>query len=111
MSNGNRKSQRNARPRKGDLVGRERRAKQTQEQVSTGFMFRKVAKDQVRIEVGGKSMKISYWDAYLRQIYTMALNKNTSAARLLEQLRRQFPSDLLPGDPIYFRISEEDANL
>jgi hypothetical protein len=41
----------------------------------------------------------------------MALNKNSSAARLLDQLRREFPGDLLPGDPITYLISEEDAKL
>jgi hypothetical protein len=41
----------------------------------------------------------------------MALNKNISAARLLERLRRQFPGDLLPGDPIYFLIYPSDVNL
>ena len=82
-----------------------------QEHVAAGIMFRKVARNKVSIEVEGKRTKISYWEAYVRQIYTMALNKNTSAARLLEQLRRQFPSDLLPGDPIYFLISEDDAKL
>jgi len=51
------------------------------------------------------------WDAYVRQIYTMALNRNNSAARLLDQLRRQFPGDLLPGDKITFIISETDAKL
>ena len=48
---------------------------------------------------------------YVRQIYNMALNKNGSAARLLDQLRRQFPGDLLPGDPVIFLISEADAKL
>jgi hypothetical protein len=54
---------------------------------------------------------MSRWDAYVRQIYTMALNKNNGAARLLDQLRRQFPGDLLPGDTITFVISESDAEL
>jgi hypothetical protein len=47
----------------------------------------------------------------VRQLYNMALNKNSSAARLLDQLRRQFPGNLLPGDPITFLISEDDAKL
>jgi hypothetical protein len=54
---------------------------------------------------------MSHWDAYVRQIYNMALNKNSSAARLLDQRRRQFPGDLLPGDGIAFFISEADAKL
>ena len=74
-------------------------------------MFRKVARERVPIDVGGKRTKISYLDAYVRQIYAMALNKNNGAARLLEQLRRQFPGDLLPGDPITFLIYPSDANL
>jgi len=52
---------------------------------------------------------MSRWDAYVRQIYTMSLNKNNSAARLLDQLRRQFPGDLLPGDPVYLYMSENQA--
>jgi hypothetical protein len=51
------------------------------------------------------------WDAYARQIYNMALNRNGSAARLLDQVRRQFSGDLLPGDPVIFLISEADAKL
>jgi hypothetical protein len=45
----------------------------------------------------------------MRQIHNMALNKNSSAARLLDRLRRQFPGDLRPGDPIILRISENEA--
>jgi len=74
-------------------------------------LFRKVAREQVPIEVDGNRITMSRWDAYVRQIYTMSLNKNNSAARLLDQLRRQFPGDLLPGDPIYFLITEDDAKL
>ena len=48
---------------------------------------------------------------YLRQIYTMALNKNTSAARLLYQIRMQFPGDALAGNPVTYYITEADANL
>jgi hypothetical protein len=109
MSKEKRKSERSGRPKKGS--SRQRRAKQRQEQVSTSFMFRKVARDQIAIEDGGKRIKISYWDAYVRKLYAMALKKNTSAARLLEQLRRQFPGNLLPGDPIYFVIYPEDVDL
>jgi hypothetical protein len=50
-------------------------------------------------------------DASVRQIYNMALNRNGSAARLLDQVGRQFPGDLLAGDPVIFLISEADAKL
>jgi hypothetical protein len=111
MSNGYQKSPRSARPRKGGPVSPKRRPKQNQRQFPVGFLFRKVAREQVPIEVDGNRITMSRWDAYVRQIYTMSLNKNNSAARLLDQLRRQFPGDLLPGDPIYFLITEDDAKL
>ena len=88
--------------------GRPRRA---EPQVSAGSLFRKVAKEQVDIEVDGTKVTMSRWDAYIRQIYNMALNRDNSAARLLDHLRRQFPGDLLPGDPVIFFISEADAKL
>lgn len=95
--------------RSGNPKGRPRR--QPQSQVSVGSLFRKVAKEHIQLEVDGATVRMSLWDAYMRQIYTMALNKNHGAARLLDQLRRQFPGDLPPGDPITFLIYEEDAGL
>jgi hypothetical protein len=79
--------------------------------VSIGVQFRKVARESITIEIDGTPHKISRWDAYMRRIYNMALNKSNSAARLLNQLRIQFPGDLLPGDPITFLIREEDTRL
>jgi hypothetical protein len=80
-------------------------------QVSIGSQFRKVARESITIEIDGTPHKISRWDAYVRQIYNMALSKNNSAARLLDQLRSQFPGDLLPGDPITYLITEADSRL
>ena len=85
--------------------------RQQRSQVSVGSLFRKVAKEHIRLEIDGVTVRMSLWDAYVRQIYTMALNKNHGAARLLDQLRRQFPGDLPPGDPITFLIYESDAGL
>jgi hypothetical protein len=81
------------------------------QQLSIGVQFRKVARESITIEIDGTPHKISRLGAYMRQIYNMALNKNNSAARLLDQLQSQFPGDLLPGDPITFHISEDDAML
>jgi Family of unknown function (DUF5681) len=94
--------------RSGNPKGRPRRAMQ---QVSTGSQFRKVAKEQISIEIEGSRYKMPRLYVYLRQIYNMALNKDSSAARLLDQLRRQFPGALLPGDPVTFYVSEDDARL
>jgi hypothetical protein len=81
------------------------------QQAAIGVQFRKVARESITIEIDGTFHRISRWNAYVRQIYNMALNKNNSAARLLDQLRSQFPGDLLPGDPVTFMITEEDARL
>lgn len=85
------------------------RPRQARRQVSAGSLFRKVAREQVDIEVDGTRVTMSRWDAYVRQIYTMALNKDNRAARLLDQLRRQFPGDLPPGDKTKLFISENQA--
>jgi Family of unknown function (DUF5681) len=88
-------------------LGPEKRG-QTQRRVSTGFLFRKVAMEKIRIE--GIQSKMTRWDAYVTQIHTMALNKKGSPALLLDRLRRQFPGDLRPGDPIILPISKNQAN-
>jgi hypothetical protein len=87
------------------------KVKQTGPQLSIGAQFRKVARESITIEIHGTPQRISRWDAYVHQIYNMALSKNNSAARLLDQLRSQFPGDLLPGDPITFHITEADSRL
>jgi hypothetical protein len=111
MSTGYRNPPKNTQFRKGRSGHQRGRPRQNQRQVSAASLFRKVAREEVPIEVDGHRTTMSRWDAYVRQIYTMALNKNNSAARLLDQIRRQFPGDLLPGDPVVFYISEADARL
>ena len=111
MNKGNRLSPKNTQFKKGRSGNPKGRPRQIVRQVSTGSQFRKVAKEQISIEIEGARHKMPRWDAYVRQIYNMALNKNSRAARLLDQLRRQFPGDLLPGDPITFLISEADARV
>jgi hypothetical protein len=111
MNKGNRTTPNDSRFKKGRSGNPNGRPRQTVGQVSTGSQFRKVAREQMAIEIEGNRHRLSRWDAYVRQIYNMALNKNSSAARLLDQLRRQFPGDLLPGDPLTFLISEDDAKL
>jgi hypothetical protein len=79
--------------------------------VSAAALFRKVASEKIAIEVNGRTEKLTRWDAYIRQIYTMALNKNNGAARLIAKLRKQFPGEPLPGEPYILRITESDTRL
>jgi len=111
MSTGYRNPPKNTQFKKGRSSNPLGRPRESQQQVSVGYLFRKVAREEVPIEVNGTRTKMSHWDAYIRQIYTMTLNKNNSAARLLEKLRRQFPGEALPGDPITFVLWESDAKL
>jgi predicted DNA-binding ribbon-helix-helix protein len=83
----------------------------SEQHVSAGYLFHKVAGEQIAIVVGGRKTKVSYWYAYFQQIYTMALNQDDSAARLLSQLRKQFPGAVLPGRINYYLITEADAML
>ena len=111
MSTGYRNPPKHTQFKKGRSGNPRGRPRQALRQVSAGSRFRAVAGELIDIEVAGVKVKMSRWDAYVRQIYTMALNKNDSAARLLDQLRRQFPGDLPPGDPVIVYISEADASL
>jgi hypothetical protein len=94
--------------RSGNPTGRPRQAVR---QISVGYLFRKVANEEVTIEVENGRVTITRWEAFVRQIQTLALNNNASAARLLYQLRTQFPGDEARGDVITFVISETDAKL
>jgi len=87
------------------------RPRQPARLISPGVHFRKVARKLIKVEFAGVQQEVTRWEAYVRQIYNMALSKNHSAARLLEQLRCEFPGDLLPGDPITYLITEADAKL
>jgi len=111
MNTGYRNPPKDTQFKKGSSGNSRGRPRKAVPQVSIGSQFRKVARELVTIEVSGTRYKMSRWDAYVRQIYNMALNKDVSAARLLDQLRRQFPGDLLPGDPITLLSTEADAKL
>jgi hypothetical protein len=99
MSKGNRNPPKSTQFKEGRSGNPKDRPRQAVRQVSTGSQFRKVAKGQISIEIEGIPHKMSRWDAYVPQIYNMALNRNGSAARLLDQLRN-FPATCYPVIPL-----------
>jgi hypothetical protein len=82
-----------------------------QRPLAAGYLFRKVASQEVTIDFYGTRMTMPRWDAYVRRIYMMAQEQNMGAAKLLDQLRGKFPGKALPGAPITRIISEADTKL
>ncbi|WP_369725981.1 hypothetical protein AB8Z38_15625 [Bradyrhizobium sp. LLZ17] len=90
---------------------RRRRGKSIAPPLSIASHFRRLAAEEIEIEANGKRVRMSRWDAYINQVYIMALNKDIGATRLLEKLRKQFPGEKLPGEIITFHLSEVDMRL
>jgi hypothetical protein len=109
MSSGYRKPPKDSRFKKGQSGNPRGRPKRRR--MSVSYLFRKVAGEQIAIEVDGGKMMMTHLEALLRQVYTMALNKDADAVRLLDQVRKQFPGPPAAGDKITFIISEADARL
>lgn len=79
--------------------------------LSIASHFRRLASEEIELEVNGKRVRMSRLDAYIQQLCTMALNNNIGATRLLAKIRKQFPGEELPGEVIIFHLSESDMRL
>jgi hypothetical protein len=73
--------------------------------VSARYLFHKVANEEVAIDVDGDTVMMTRWEALMRQIHIMAFN-DLSAARLLHQIRKQFPGDGSPGPKSILVLSD-----
>jgi hypothetical protein len=97
--------------KKGQSGNKKGRLRRPAEPVSTSYLFRKVASEEVEIEVQGRKMVVTRWAALVRQIQTLALNNNLSAARLLYQIRKRFPGKAAAGGKLIFVGTEADLML
>ncbi len=111
MSVGYRNPPKGSQFKKGQSGHRKGRPRKAARPVSTAYLFRKVATEPVAIDVDGETVVMTRWEAFLRQIHTLALNKDASAARLLHQIRRQFPGNAAPGDRHILVVSDNDIKL
>ncbi|SRR6266851_2002794 len=94
--------------RSGNPKGRPRRP---QVALSPAFIYRKVASELISVEGEGGIKTMTRFEALLRQIHTMALNKDPGAALLLDRLRRVFPGTAPTGDPTILVFSDDDMNI
>jgi hypothetical protein len=92
----------------GNLKGRPRRP---QVPLSPAFIFRKVASELISVEGEGGARTMTRFEALLSQIYAMTLTKDPHAARLLDQLRREFPGTAPTGDPTILVFSDDDMAI
>ncbi|MGY3234453.1 MULTISPECIES: DUF5681 domain-containing protein [unclassified Bradyrhizobium] len=88
-----------------------RRRKSIEPPLSIAHHFRRLASEEIELEREGKRVRMSRWDAYVQQLYTMALNKDIGASRLLAKIRKRFPGEELPGEVIVYHLSESDMEL
>ena len=85
------------------------RSKQPKPRLPAAYLFRKVANEEVAIEANGAKIRMTHWEALLRQIQIMA-HKNPSAARLLHRIRKEFPGDGSPDVKSILVFTDNEMN-
>jgi hypothetical protein len=79
--------------------------------VSTAYLFRKVANEMVVVETGSGQKTMTRSEALTHMVQNLALNGDSSAARLLHQTRKKFPGKAAPGGKYIFTVSDNDMKL
>src|SRR6266478_755263 len=85
---GYKKPPRESQFKKGQSGNRRGRPRRVARPKSMAQIFREVASETVKIEGEGGPIVLPRWEAFVRQIHTMALNRDASAARVVHQLRK-----------------------
>jgi Family of unknown function (DUF5681) len=111
MSSGYGKPPKNGQFKKGQSGNPKGRPKKSSEPVSRAYLFRKVANEMVAIKAGTRNEIMTRWEALVRQVQNLALSKDSSAARLLHQMRKKFPGSAVPGDKYIWVVSDADMKL
>jgi hypothetical protein len=73
-------------------------------------LFWKVAEEKTTCELEGVKVKMAYIEAFFRQMQLLA-SSNVRAARLINQLRLQFPRPPVTEEEIVYLITKEDTKL
>lgn len=87
------------------------RQKMPSQPVSRAYLFRKVANELVVVEAKSGKEIMTCWEALVRMVQNLALNKDPSAARLLHQMRKKFPGKALPGDKYIWGVNDADMKF
>ena len=78
--------------------------------LSAYSLFWKVAEEKTTFELEGVKVKMAHIEAFFRQMQLLA-SSNVRAARLINQLRIQFPGPPVIGEGPVFIITEADAKV
>ncbi len=87
------------------------RPRKTAVVLSSAVIFRKVLSELIEVADSGGVRHMTHWEALLRQIYTMSLNKDPAATRLLQGLRVKFPSRLPSGEPVVWVLGDREMKV
>lgn len=67
--------------------------------------------EAIEVADSGGVQHMTRWEALVRQIYTMSLNKDPAATRLLQGLRVKFPSRVPSGDPVAWVLGDREMRV
>lgn len=82
------------------------------ESVSAAYLFRKVANEIVAMNSVNGEQTMTRWEALARQVQSLALNKDASAARLLYRMKKSFPAKKEgPIGKVIWVVGEDDLNV